>query len=74
MVAKRLVEIDDADLLAAQHALGMTGAVPVTIKDAVAAGLREIAAVEARRREIARLTAGSLAPMANRAVRDEAWR
>jgi hypothetical protein len=68
-MTKRLVEIDDTDLRTAQDARGYT-----TIKETVAAGLREIAATEARKREIARLTSGFLAPMADESVRDSAWR
>jgi Arc/MetJ family transcription regulator len=47
LMTKRLVDIDDAALRAAQEASGLA-----TIKETVAAGLRELAAIAARRREI----------------------
>jgi hypothetical protein len=50
-VTKHFVDIDDSDLRAAQSARSFAN-----IDDAVAAGLREIIATEARRREIARWT------------------
>lgn len=68
-LTKRLVDIDDTDLRIAQEARGLT-----TIKDTVAAGLREIAATEARKREIARLTSGYLASLADTTTRQDAWR
>lgn len=68
-MTKRLVDIDDTDLRIAQEALGSS-----TIKDTVAAGLREIVASAARRNEIARLTSGYLEPLGDKSVRGEAWR
>lgn len=68
-MTKRLVDIDDATLRVAQESGGYS-----TIKDTVAAGLRELAAVEARRREIARLESGYLAEFIDPAVREAAWR
>jgi hypothetical protein len=68
-MTKRLVEIDDADLAAARA----SGAYP-TIKETVAAGLRELAAVNARRAEIERLRSGSMSAMADKSVRLDAWR
>lgn len=68
-MTKRLVDIDDDDLLRAQQARGFT-----TIKETVAAGLREIAATEARKREIHRHTTGELALLAGPSERADAWR
>ena len=68
-MTKRLVDIDDAVLRAAQESGGFA-----TIKDTVAAGLRELAAVEARRREITRLESGYLAELSDPTVREAAWR
>lgn len=66
---KRLVDIDDADLDAARDALKTR-----TIKDTVAVALREAAAAAARRREIERLTSGSLAELADKETRRTLWR
>lgn len=67
-MTKRHVDIDDAELRAAQAALGFT-----TIKATVSAGLRELAATEARRREVDRLGAGYLAEFADKSARQNAW-
>lgn len=68
-MTKRLVDIDDAVLHAAREAGGFA-----TIKDTVAAGLRELTAAEARRREVLRLESGYLAPLGEPATREAAWR
>ncbi|WP_026877905.1 hypothetical protein [Jiangella gansuensis] len=68
-MTKRLVEIDDTDLEAAKEALATT-----TIKDTVAKALREASAQAARRREITRLTAGSLEGLAAKEDRLKLWR
>jgi hypothetical protein len=68
-MTKRLVEIDDADLAAARASGGY-----LTIKETVAAGLRELAAVNARRAEIERLRSGSMSALADKSVRLDAWR
>lgn len=68
-MTKRLVDIDDDELRAAQEARGFT-----TIKATVAAGLRELAAAEARKREIDRLGAGYLDAFADKEARQHAWR
>lgn len=68
-MTKRLVDIDDDDLRIAQEARGFA-----TIKETVAAGLREIAATEARKREIQRHISGALALLADESERAVAWR
>lgn len=68
-MARRLVDIADADLESAREALHTK-----TIKDTVTAALRAAAAQAARRREIERLTSGALADLADPAVMDHAWR
>ncbi len=68
-MTKRLVEIDDDELRLAREARGFT-----TIKETVSAGLRELAAIDARRREIERMTSGSLAELADKQSRLDAWR
>lgn len=68
-MTKRLVDIDDGDLVRAQQVGGFA-----TIKETVAAGLREIIATEARRKEIEWLRAGSMAELADESLRAEAWR
>jgi Arc/MetJ family transcription regulator len=65
-MVKRVVDIDDDDLRRAQAAGGFQ-----TIEQTVAAGLRQLVSDGARRREIARLTAGSLA---DSSARGDAWR
>ena len=67
-MTKRLVDIDDSDLQAAQEALATR-----TIKDTVGQALRDAAAAAARRREIQRLTAGSLAGLADKEERAKLW-
>ena len=68
-MTKRLVDIDDTELRLARESGDFA-----TIKETVSAGLRELAAVEARRRDVARLSAGSLAPLADKRTRQDAWR
>ncbi|MGH3730461.1 MAG: hypothetical protein ACRDTU_17160 [Micromonosporaceae bacterium] len=68
-MTKRLVEIDDNDLRAAREALATQ-----TIKETVGLALREAAANAARRREIERLTAGSLSGLADKRERRQLWR
>lgn len=68
-MTKRLVDIDDDDLKAAKDALATT-----TIKDTVGKALREAGAQAARRREIERLTAGSLEGLASKEDRQKLWR
>jgi Arc/MetJ family transcription regulator len=68
-MTKRLVDIDDAALHAAQEASGLG-----TIKETVAAGLRELAAIAARRREIERLQSGYWAEFEDPETRKQIWR
>ena len=67
-MTKTLVEIDDEYLAAAQQALGTT-----TKKDTVTAALREVAALAARRRDLQRLTSGSLPDLEDEDVMLAAW-
>jgi Arc/MetJ family transcription regulator len=68
-MTKRLVDIDDDELRLAQAAGGYS-----TMKETVSAGLRELAAADARRREIEWLTSGVMADFTDKSVRAEAWR
>ncbi|HEY5231287.1 MAG TPA: type II toxin-antitoxin system VapB family antitoxin [Galbitalea sp.] len=68
-MTKRLVDIDDTELRIAQAVGGYS-----TMKETVSAGLRELAAAEARRREILRLTSGSMAEFVDKSFRADAWR
>ncbi len=68
-MTKRLVDIDDDALRAAQEASGHD-----TIKETVAAGLRELAAVAARRREIERMQSGYWAEFQDPETRKQIWR
>jgi hypothetical protein len=68
-MTKRLIEIDDAELRLARESGDFA-----TIKETVSAALRELAAAQARRRDIARLTDGALASMAEKGARLDAWR
>ena len=67
-MTKTLVEIDDEYLAAAQQALGTA-----TKKDTVNAALREVAALAARRRDLQRLTSGSLPDLEDEDVMLAAW-
>jgi len=68
-MAKTLIEIDEEYLAAAQRALGT-----VTKKDTVNTALREVAALAARRRDLHRLTSGSLPDLEDEDVMQAAWR
>jgi hypothetical protein len=59
----------DAELRLAQAAGGYS-----TMKETVSVGLRELAAADARRREILRLTSGAMAEFADKSFREDAWR
>lgn len=67
-MAKTLIDIDDEYLDAAQQALGTT-----TKKDTVNAALRQVAALAARRRDLHRLTSGSLPDLEDEDVMRAAW-
>jgi len=68
IMTKRLVEINDEDLRAAQELLQAP-----TIKETVALALKEVIAAEARRQHIDLLRTGYMAPMADKAERRRAW-
>jgi len=63
-MAKTLIDINEEYLDAAQQALGTA-----TKKDTVNAALREVTALAARRRDLERLTSGSLGDLENEEVR-----
>jgi Arc/MetJ family transcription regulator len=67
-MAKTLMDVDEEMLTAAQQALG-TG----TKKDTVNAALRAVAALAARRRDLQRLTSGSLPDLEDAEVMRAAW-
>lgn len=68
-MTKRLVDIDDTELRLARESGDFS-----TIKETVSVALRELAATQARRREIARLTDGALTLLADKGARRDAWR
>lgn len=68
IVTKRLVEIDDEDLRIAQELLQVS-----TIKETVALALKEVIAVDARRKYIELLRDGHLELMADKDERRRAW-
>lgn len=67
-MTKRLIDIDDADLREAKAALSTR-----TMKETVQVAFREAAATAARRREIDRLSAGSLSALADKGTREGLW-
>jgi Arc/MetJ family transcription regulator len=67
-MTKRLVEIDDEDLRVAQELLQVS-----TIKETVALALKEVIALDARRKYIELLRDGHLALMADKDERRRAW-
>jgi Arc/MetJ family transcription regulator len=67
-VAKTLIEIDEESLAAAQQILGTA-----TKKDTVNTALREVTALAARRRDLARLTSGALPDLEDEDVMRAAW-
>lgn len=68
-MTKRLIDIDDDLLDQARRELNTTG-----VTDTVRSALKHAAAISARSREVEWLVAGGMAPMADRAERDKAWR
>lgn len=68
IVTKRLVEIDDEDLRIAQELLQVS-----TIKETVALALKEVIAVDARRKYIELLRDGHLELIADKDERRRAW-
>lgn len=69
MVTKRLIDLDDDLLAAAQRELSTTG-----VSDTVRAALRFAAARSARSRQLQWLQDGGLADMAEPAGRGDVWR
>ena len=67
-MAKTLIDINEEYLDAAQQALGTA-----TKKDTVNAALREVTALAARRRDLERLTSGSLGDLENEEVMRAEW-
>jgi Arc/MetJ family transcription regulator len=67
-MTKRLVEIDDEDLRVARELLQVS-----TIKETVALALKEVIALDARRKYIALLRDGHLELMADKDERRRAW-
>jgi Arc/MetJ family transcription regulator len=67
-VTKTLIDVDDDDLAAAQQVLQTD-----TKKDTVNTALREVVALAARRRDLQRLTSGSLADLTDDEVMRAAW-
>lgn len=68
-MTKRLIDLDDELLAAAQSELGTTG-----VSDTVRAALRHAAATSARAREIEWLSQGGMESMADKNIRDQVWR
>jgi Arc/MetJ family transcription regulator len=68
IMAKTLIDVDEEYLAAAQQVLHTQ-----TKKDTVNAALREVAALAARRRDLRRLTSGSLPDLEDDAVMHAAW-
>ncbi|OBA78643.1 hypothetical protein A9W99_23545 [Mycobacterium sp. 1164966.3] len=68
-MTKRLIDIDDELLTAAQRELNTTG-----VSDTVRAALQQAAAMAARAREIDWLRSGGLAELADPEQRKRVWR
>ena len=68
-MTKRLIDLDDELLAAAQRELNTTG-----VSDTVRAALQQAATRSARARQVTWLREGGLAAMADPARRDEVWR
>lgn len=68
-MTKRLIDLDDELLAAAQGELGTTG-----VSDTVRIALQQAAAPPARMRQIKWLEQGGLEGMANAEERGEVWR
>ncbi|TQM30678.1 DUF2191 domain-containing protein [Nocardia bhagyanarayanae] len=68
-MTKRLIDIDDELLDAAQRELGTSG-----VSDTVRAALRAAAAAAARARQVEWLTEGGMADMADSEQRARVWR
>ncbi|MCX8559095.1 DUF2191 domain-containing protein [Mycolicibacterium mucogenicum] len=68
-MTKRLIELDDDLLAAAQNELKTSG-----VTDTVRLALQQVAATSARARQVAWLQNGGLEHMSSPAERDEVWR
>ncbi len=68
-MTKRLIDIDDDLLAAAQHELNTSG-----VSDTVRRALQHATAISARRRQVEWLRNGGLEEMADSAKRDDVWR
>jgi Arc/MetJ family transcription regulator len=69
LVTKRLIELDDELLVNAQRELGTSG-----VTDTVRTALVQVAASRARARQVAWLTEGGMAGLAEAGGRAEVWR
>ena len=67
-MAKTLIDIDEQQLAEAQKVLKTA-----TKKDTVNAALRQVRALDARRRDLRRLTSGGLPDLADEEVMRAAW-
>lgn len=68
-MTKRLIELDDDLLAAAQRELKTTG-----VTDTVRRALQHAAAISSRARQVTWLQEGGLEEMASASKRDEVWR
>ena len=68
-MTKRLIDLDDDLLAAAQKELGTSG-----VSDTVRIGLQQAAAASARARQIAWLKSGAMGEMTDPGKRGNAWR
>lgn len=68
-MTKRLIDLDDDLLAAAQKELNTSG-----VTDTVRLALQQAAALSARGRQVAWLRGGGLAGMASADQRDDVWR
>lgn len=68
-VTKRLIDLDDALLDAAQRELGTSG-----VSETVRTALRQAAAASARARQVEWLSEGGLAELADAEARAAVWR
>lgn len=69
LMTKRLIDLDDDLLAAAQKELNTTG-----VADTVRLALRQAAASAARARQVAWLSDGGLESMSDAEGRDDVWR
>jgi Arc/MetJ family transcription regulator len=67
-MAKTLIDVDEAQLVAAQKVLKTQ-----TKKDTINAALRQVTALAARRRDLQRLVSGGLPDLSDEEVMRGAW-